>query len=129
MFEQCEKEVSEVRQPLISNSITVPVPSFHKETSSDAIPSKRFELPKHYIVYDESKRRYEIANEYDMNEQDEQWLSEFNKNRREPLSDLDFERIIALLNIGAMQKVTKTKKTNNFLKGWLYECNRIKRVV
>jgi hypothetical protein len=62
---------------------------------------KKFEIPKKYINVSNNTQlaeKYDIANEYDIQSDDEEWLQEYNSRTRKPLSDPNFERIYALLN-------------------------------
>lgn len=77
--------------------VEVPTPPSKGKISQEK-KLKSFKRPKDYIVYDQ--RPYslpEVALEYDMDEEDEKWICEYNKNTRVPLSELNFERIYALL--------------------------------
>jgi hypothetical protein len=58
----------------------------------------RFHRPKFYIRFEHVLKHelFEIALEYDMDDQDEAWLVEFNKFSTKALSELNFERIIAV---------------------------------
>lgn len=66
--------------------------------------SKTFRRPKNYIKYEKNKKRIEIANQYDMDEKDEEFIKNYNETKVERLSELNFERIYALIEEEALQK-------------------------
>lgn len=82
--------------------IVVPVPLAVIKELPDRRPIKktRYHRPSEYIVFDNVLKYgvYEVANDYDMDEDDEAWLSEFNNYSTCPLSELNFERVISILD-------------------------------
>jgi hypothetical protein len=87
--------------PHDSIRIEIAVPKFQGIEGvrvNDQYDSKRFDKPKKYINYPHITTRYDLANEYDMQSDDEEWLHEYNKQSRKPLTDIDFERLYSLIN-------------------------------
>ncbi|KAL9644718.1 hypothetical protein ABK040_012372 [Willaertia magna] len=98
---------------IVFDNIHIPIPTF--KIIEDHAKTSKFKRPKKYIKY-ESKRNFnnlifvndsftdedelieEIGIEYDLESEDEEWLDNYNKSRIIPLSELDFERIISILN-------------------------------
>lgn len=91
--ESNQQESSEGEKQILN----IPVPSFREIPNLQNAKKNPFVYPNKYITFDEAKQKFEIALEYDMREEDEKFLDEFNKNRRYTLSELNFERIYAIL--------------------------------
>ncbi len=87
--------------PHDSVRIEIHVPSFQGIEGvrvNELHDQKKFDMPTKFLKYDASQCKYDLATEYDMQGDDETWLNKYNQQSRKPLSDLDFERIYALIN-------------------------------
>ncbi|KAL0483046.1 hypothetical protein AKO1_014922 [Acrasis kona] len=86
--------------------LEIPIPKFQGlegvRTITPTHEEKHFQLPETYISEESwttsCKQNYNVANEYDMQSDDEDWLTTYNEHARLPLSDTKFESIIALIN-------------------------------
>jgi hypothetical protein len=92
----------------IQTTERVPIPEvkIREIESTEPEDFEEFRIPKNYICTPESNTEAaEIAQEYEMDEQDEIWLKEYNISKIKKLDELDFERIFALIERETQAKV------------------------